>query len=298
MTGRPRSRPGPLSLSRLAAEGLAMEAQAAQEAGELGYMARLLVQATMPHSDPKTLRVERSNGLVTLRMTATGDGLPYGGIPRLLLAWVTTEAVRTRERTVTLGPTLSGFMAQLDLVPTGGRWGTIPRLRGQMRRLFTSVVSATYDNRPEGRWDYTAIPVADQVHDFWDPQRPDQAALWESTVTLGERFFLEILERPVPVDMRALRALKRSPLALDLYTWLTYRMSYLRAPTAIPWEALHAQFGADYGLIRHFRAEVRRALGAVAMVYPEARVDASSAAAIRLVPSPPHITAAAQLSLL
>ena len=261
-------------------------------------MARLLVQATMPHSNPNTLRVERSNGLVTLRMTATGDGLPYGGIPRLLLAWVTTEAVRTRERTVTLGPTLSGFMAQLDLVPTGGRWGTIPRLRGQMRRLFTSVVSATYDNRPEGRWDYTAIPVADQVHDFWDPQRPDQAALWESTVTLGERFFLEILERPVPVDMRALRALKRSPLALDLYTWLTYRMSYLRAPTAIPWEALHAQFGADYGLIRHFRAEVRRALGAVAMVYPEARVDASSASAIRLVPSPPHITAAAQLSLL
>jgi hypothetical protein len=298
VTGRPRSRPGPLSLSRLAAEGLAMEAQAAQEAGELGYMARLLVQATMPHSNPNTLRVERSNGLVTLRMTATGDGLPYGGIPRLLLAWVTTEAVRTRERTVTLGPTLSGFMAQLDLVPTGGRWGTIPRLRGQMRRLFTSVVSATYDNRPEGRWDYTAIPVADQVHDFWDPQRPDQAALWESTVTLGERFFLEILERPVPVDMRALRALKRSPLALDLYTWLTYRMSYLRAPTAIPWEALHAQFGADYGLIRHFRAEVRRALGAVAMVYPEARVDASSASAIRLVPSPPHITAAAQLSLL
>ncbi len=189
-------------------------------------------------------------------------------------------------------------MAQLDLVPTGGRWGTIPRLRGQMRRLFTSIVSATYDNRQAGRWQYAAIPVADEVHDFWDPQRPEQAALWESTVTLGERFFLEILERPVPVDMRALRVLKRSPLALDLYAWLTYRMSYLRAPTVIPWEALHAQFGADYRRVFHFRAETRRALKAVAMVYPEARVDAGSAAAIRLFPSRPHVTAAAQLTLL
>ncbi len=34
----------------------------------------------------------------------------------------------------------------------------------------------------------------------------------------------------VPIDLRALNALKGSPLALDIYSWLTYRMSYLRKP--------------------------------------------------------------------
>ena len=59
-------------------------------------------------------------------------GLPYGSLPRLLVAWLTTEAVRTREREIVLGERLSEFMAKLDLVPTGGPWGTIIRLRDQM----------------------------------------------------------------------------------------------------------------------------------------------------------------------
>ena len=46
--------------------------------------------------------------------------------------------------------------------------------------------------------------------------------------------------------MLALKLLKRSPLALDIYFWLTYRMSYLQKDTLIPWEFLQMQFGAYY----------------------------------------------------
>jgi hypothetical protein len=35
-------------------------------------------------------------------------------------------------------------MVELDLVPTGGRWGPITRLRAQTRRLFSCAVSANY----------------------------------------------------------------------------------------------------------------------------------------------------------
>ncbi|MGH8305788.1 MAG: replication protein RepA, partial [Steroidobacteraceae bacterium] len=52
---------------------------------------------------------------------------------------------------------------------------------------------------------------------------------------------------PVPIDMRAMKALKRSPLALDIYFWLTYRLSYLRHARVIPWAALQLQFGSSYG---------------------------------------------------
>ena len=53
--------------------------------------------------------------------TPASIGLPYGSLPRLLLAWISTEAVRTREPMVVLEDTLSFFMRQLDLMPTGGR---------------------------------------------------------------------------------------------------------------------------------------------------------------------------------
>ena len=39
------------------------------------------------------------NGPYTLYMTAIGDNkLPYGSLPRLLMAWISTEAVQTQSR--------------------------------------------------------------------------------------------------------------------------------------------------------------------------------------------------------
>ncbi|MGH8275445.1 MAG: replication protein RepA, partial [Steroidobacteraceae bacterium] len=222
----------PTSVDRLIEQALAIEAEDAKTAGALGYMARALVQASMPHSRPEGMTFERRNGAFSLVMMGHPHaGLPYGTVPRLLLVWLTTEAVRRGERELVLGDTLSRFMAQIELIPTGGRWGTITRLREQMRRLFAATISCTYE--APGAWALETVTVADRARLWWDPKRPDQAALWESTVTLSERFFREVTDRPIPIDLRAIQALRRSPLALDLYTWLTYRMSYLARPTEI-----------------------------------------------------------------
>lgn len=274
-------------LSAIAAEVFAAEVEAARIAGDLGYMARVLVQATLPHSRPASNEYERQNGHLTLSMWAPRPiGLPYGSIPRLLLAWVTTEAVRTKQRELVLGDTLSGFMRQLDLVPTGGRWGTIPRLREQMRRLFAATIACSYTSGAGVAG--AKLDVATEYQLWWDPQRPAQAALWRSTVTLGEQFFKQIVERPVPIDMAALKALKRSPLALDLYVWLSYRLSYVRAPLTVPWEALHGQFGAHYAHLKHLKPEVTAALAKVGRVYPAARCDIT-ATGLYLAPSPTHV---------
>ena len=56
--------------------------------------------------------------------------------------------------------------------------------------------------------------------------------MWESKIELGEKFFNEIINHPVPIDMNTLASLKRCALGLDLYLWLTYRMFTLRAPAA------------------------------------------------------------------
>lgn len=274
-------------IDALISEALEIEAQEARSAGALGYMARALTLATMPHRRTAENEFERRNGAFTLTMLAPSRvGLPYGSVPRLLVAWLTTEAVRTREREIILGERLSDFMAKLDLVPTGGRWGTITRLRDQMQRLFASSVSCTYEDG--NRWSMDSVRVADRADLWWSPKQPEQAALWRSIVVLGERFFDEAVQSPVPVDLRALKALRRSPMALDIYCWLTHRMSYLRKPLIIPWAALQTQFGADYRLTRQFKDNFLKQLRAVKAVYPEALVGAEERG-LKLKPSPTHV---------
>ena len=279
----------PPSIDHLITEALAIEAEEARDAGALGFMARAMVQATLPHRQVAGNEFTRTNGNFSLTLLAPSKiGLPYGSIPRLLLSWITTEAVKTRERELELGNSLSQFMGELGLVPTGGRWGSITRLKNQMQRLFASSVTCTYDDGVT--WALESVKPVDSARLWWEPRNPDQAALWKSIITLGERFYQEIIRAPIPVDMRALRALKRSPLALDVYLWLTYRMFYLRKPTMVRWESLSYQFGADYKVLRQFKAAFLRELKKVMVIYSEVKVR-PEVTGLLIAPSRPHISA-------
>lgn len=275
------------AIEQLINEALAIEAENAKEAGALGFMARAMVQATLPHRKVVGNEFERRNGAFTLSLMAPARiGLPYGSVPRLLLAWLTTEAVKTKSRELELGDSLSSFMRELDLVPTGGRWGSITRLKDQTRRLFASTVSATYsDEEKQGEIGYR---FADRSLMWWDTHSPEQTALWRSTVTLTEQFYREIVEHPIPVDMRAIKALKRSPMALDIYCWLTYRASYAKRPSLIPWALLAMQFGSEYGRTRDFKAAFLAEMRKVSIVYPAAKIEATDDGLI-LKPTTPHI---------
>lgn len=275
------------SLNLLISEALAIEDAEAKEAGALGFMARAMVQATLPHSKVAGNEFTRRNGHYSLSILAPSQiGLPYGSIPRLLLAWVTTEAVRTKSRELELGDSLSGFMRELDMVPTGGRWGSITRLKTQARSLFGSSITAIYEDGPA-----MAIlnqSVADKAVFWWDNKNPDQAGLWKSTVTLSAPFFNEVTDRPIPIDMRAMKAIKKSPMALDIYAWLTYRVSYLKQPTVIPWAAVAMMLGSSYSVLRQFKAAFAQELRKVLLVYPMVQVEVLPEG-LRIKPSPTHI---------
>ena len=89
-----------------------------------------------------------------------------------------------------------------------------------MKRLFTSHVQFIYEDQHGEA--IVNSSVADRMEFWWNPKRPDQPTLWDSKLRLGEDFFNEIIQHPVPIDMNTLTALKRSPLGLDLYLWLVY----------------------------------------------------------------------------
>ena len=286
----------PKNIDKFLDEALMIDEEEAREAGTIGYMARALTQATMPHSKVEGTEFVRRNGNFTLSLLAPSDtGLPYGSIPRLLVAWVTTEAVRTKCPLLELGPSLSGFMAELDLAPTGGRWGSITRLKNQMERLFSSAISCSY--KDEQQTAIRNVVIVEQAKLWWNPKEPDQIPLWKSTIELNSKFYQEVTEHPVPVDMRALKALKKSPLALDTYCWLTYRMSYLRKPTLIPWAALQLQFGSNYATnkrgLHNFKRKFLEQLRAVHAVYPDAdieEIDHKEKKGLLLKPSNTHVS--------
>jgi hypothetical protein len=219
-------------------------------------------------------------------------GLPYGAIPRLLIAWLTQEAVRTKTRELLLGDTLSAFMRELGFIPSGGSRGTIPALKRQMQRLFTTTVSCAYsDEEREAR---IQMLLVDKYNLWWHPKNPDQQSIWQSTITLSDNFFQKITTSPIPVRMKTLEALKGSSMALDIYCWLTYRNFYAQRPIRILWETLQAQFGSGYPETaqgkRDFKKKFLLALKKVGIAYPEAQKLRAETDALIYVPGYPDVS--------
>ena len=202
---------------------------------DLGFMARTMALCSLPRSNPgNRTQYKRVNGPFTLYMNATADHkLPYGNLPRLILAWVCTEAVRTRSRDLVLGKSLSEFMRTLDIYSNSGRVHT--RLRNQMKRLFGCTVTMVYEE--PGGFARVSSFVADKHEFWWNKRKPNESSLWESKIRLGEALFNEIVNHPEPLDMNTLTALKRSPLGLDLYLWLVSETDHLAAPVQPVWSA-------------------------------------------------------------
>ena len=273
---------------------------------ERSYMARQLVQCTLPHSDPGNVSVwTRTNGHLTLAIRPYVDlstrkpQYPYGSIPRLLLFWLVTEATQKKSRRIRLGNSLDSFMREIGLNPRtgGGKRGDATRLHSQMERLFRAVVS--FEDQREWSKSYVDMQIAPRGTLWWDPARAQQDNLWESWVELGEEFYAAITTAPVPVDMRALRALKRSPLALDLYAWLAYTSftaGLKSKPRVVPWSGLHAQMGAEYAELRQFRAKVLLALRKIELVCPTLKMESTQIALI-VHPSRPAVASKPALSL-
>ena len=206
----------------------------------LGFMARLMALCSLPRTNPgDRLQYKRQNGPFKLIMTATGDHkLPFGNFPRLILAWVCTEAVRTQNRALILGPSLAKFMKTLGVYSSSGGNAGI-KLRNQMRRLFGCTVTLIY--KEENEEQFVNSPIAARGKYWWNPDNNSALPGWNSTIVIGEDLFNEIINHPVPLDMNTLKALKRCSLGLDLYLWLTYRVFALQRPLRLSWRQLYHQ---------------------------------------------------------
>lgn len=284
-----------------------MDKESAHAAGSVGFMIRGLVNASMPYKDPKSPFFERRNGHTSLRMLGGySKGLPYGRYPRLLLAWVATEAVRTKSPELKLGDTLRNFLYQVAGVrDTGGARGTRTLFLEQAARLFGSQITVEHQIPPTDgstgtrhlRFRNLSVGMGadlafEDERQLWTPQQEGDAGKFQSVLYLSPTFLKECIDAPVPIDLRAYRALSKSALAMDIYSWLTYRMSYQNGISRpIPWLSLMNQFGSNYSgekAVSNFRRDFLVALDVVTHLYKAARVEDTDKGLV-LRHSPTHV---------
>jgi hypothetical protein len=163
-----------------------------------------------------------------------------------------------------------------------------------MERLFGAAISTRWRNEQsaESHLVGSNLLLAEEFDLWWAPQKLPRVPLAPSQVTLSQKFFEQLVEAPVPIDLRAIRALKRSPLSLDLYAWATRRVSYLKRPMRISWRSFQVSFGAGYADTPQgrscFRSKAIEALRRVVTVYPQLNIE-SNENGLLLRPSGPHI---------
>ncbi|MDP2770910.1 MAG: replication protein RepA, partial [Giesbergeria sp.] len=200
-----------------------IEDEDARRAGTLGYMTRALVLATMPYKDPKADVFTRLNGDFKLRILAGYEGgIPYGIYPRLLMSWVSTEAVRNQSPMIELGDSLRQFLREVLEIRSnsGGQRGAGTRVAEQMKRLFGALITAQMARGASGDGGFVLrniliadgmrlededvfdldLPANDGERALWVPQHARDAGKWQSHVKLSTPFYKELIEHPIPID--------------------------------------------------------------------------------------------------
>lgn len=247
------------------------------------FLTRQLVQVTFPHSNPGNVPIwKRTNGNLTLSIRPGWDhskkaphGYPYGSIPRLLLFWITTEALRTKSRKLELGESLSSFMKDIGLNPSsGGKRGDIQRLKQQMKSLFRAIISLEIVQKTENSINeaWLDMQIAPEGK-FWEEiKNNNKNEVFGSWIELSEKFYEAIIAAPVPLDKRVIKILKNSSLALDIYAWSTYKNYSLiqqnKEEQFISWISFMAQLGENYSDFRSFKKKVKIAFKKIISVYP------------------------------
>ena len=276
---------------KLIEASIEIEKQDALDADKVGYMPRIFMQTTLPYRNPKVQVYTRVNGNVKLSLLST-NGVPYGSIPRFLITYLASEAKRTGSPVIHLGRSQNEFMKLLGMKTAGG--AQKDRMKEQCKRFFTTMFSVEVARKNEKGVVEEAVDnvlVARKAYMFWHDKKHDELMPWQSHIELTQDFFNECITRPVPVDLRVMDELSTSPMAMDLYVWLTNRVVKARHVSTMPWEYVMLQFGCAEGTeVRTFRRYFIRALKLVqtaASWYPSISLDATDG--LTIYPGKGHV---------
>jgi hypothetical protein len=290
----------PKAISRSRTETGELILQVPPAGSTIDYHHSYLCQTSLPYRPTDALTWEREQGTISLSIEAgrvrQGDArqgrkwvqlpLPHGEKPRLLLIHLNSEAIRTGSPVVDVEATMTAFARAVGLDTNG------PALRDfkdQLSRLSAATVRFEVNDHDH------VVQLNSQIisgFDLWWPKGDHDRVAWPSLLRLSPEYFASLQRHAVPLDERAIMALKGSSLALDVYTWLAQRLHRIKHPSpsqSISWLKLKEQFGPDYSRARDFRVRFTPVLATVLAVYPTARVEVTDLG-VTLFRSPPPVS--------
>ena len=160
-------------------------------------------------------------------------GVPYGSLPRLVLIHIMTEAVRTRSRHIVLGTSFTDWMRRMGFrtISYGPR-GSATLIREQLDRLLACEWMIRWDNKTAQGDKEFAVKEVKLTNDYAGVNGRNGG--FSREILLTEGFFDHLREHAVPLDENAIRQLRDSATALDLYTWLAYRLPRIEQKPPCP----------------------------------------------------------------
>jgi hypothetical protein len=244
----------------------------------LRFMPTPLAICGLPYKalPPDRLEFERKQGRMAVTITAgklrAPDGrrvqqpLPWGPKARLIMAHLSTEALRNRSPVIETSESLSGFMRDMGFEPRGGPRGNIDPFKDQLRALAASRMEiSSWDGKRSGSVD---VKLLDKI-ELWFGEYPEQRNLWPTKIAFSQSFYNELEKHALPIDVRALRALSNSARRLDLLFWVTYRITRLHTRLVLDWHPLKDQFGDGYTRDRAFREAFIEDVAAIKDLFPK-----------------------------
>lgn len=258
---------------------------------EISYLHIIFAQTGFPYSEvPLGQPFQRRNGAAVLGLTpgylmnpATRklelQKLPYGTIPRLLMLHICTEATSTQKQTIDMNRSMTQFLRDDLLICTnGGPRGGMTAFKGQMNSVAATpiTIGLNYLTGKGGRGATTFKPTPAIVeYRVWDEKSLVNRVPWNTEVILSDSFFGSLITHSVPLDFRAIQALRKSPLSLDIYFTLAYRLhdiapGKVESPT---WSQLREQFGMEGYELKIFKYRFLGYLKDVLRFYPDAKIE-------------------------
>ena len=266
------------NINKLITNALVIEAEAPTNEA-IGYMHAVLSQVGLPRKKTEGFMFERTSGGASLLVEAgklwngrewLQQPLPYGPKPRVMLMDLFTYAIKHQTRVIDLGDSITDYLRRLGWTKQGGAKGPLTMFHKQAQALAACHMSlgVAYGNQA-----HTVSGQPIRRFAAWLDDRGRQRTMWPAALELSADFWESLREFAVPLDMRSVRALSGSALALDLYTWLAHRLHRLKKPVFVPWKPLREQFGQEYKDPKEFRKATLMQLHKVLAVYPNAKVE-------------------------
>lgn len=243
-----------------------------EENAEIAYQYSTFCSHTLPVNETDKLETITKYPHNELSISCV-KGLPYGGVARLIVFYVNSMAVKYKSREIDIGSSIKQFVEKLGYTSSYKEGGINSQVISQLEKLFyTTYVHTTQSTTvmPDGTFIYEKNPKRLHLFDesiTWQSVKNDLTTNAVAKVVLNEDYFKEITNHPVPLSLEAIKQLKKSPLALDLYALIAYRVN-TGSLIPLPLKELQIQFGDSDDLWR-FKERVLTAIKYVQKVWPE-----------------------------